>query len=111
MGADFHPLGKIEAVGGEPVHARIEVQFAATGLPGEGYEPLEHPPAVAPGTDFFDGDEVVHVANRTPGERLKAAQPGHDQDPTFKFQIRQVIALPCLAFHLREKFSFAQMGP
>ncbi len=112
MRGDVHPLAQVEPMRGEPLHARIQVQFRAAGLTRAGHEPREQIPTVPARARARGGDEVIHVKDFPPREKLGVAEAGDGGDSSIVSEERELVsAFALLASDARDEFAFDQVRP
>ena len=110
--SDVHPLAQVKPVRGEPLHTRIKVQLRAAGLARPGDEPLEQPPTVPARASARGGDEVIHVKDFPPREKLGVAEAGDGGDSSIVSEERELVsAFALLAADARDEFAFDQVRP
>ncbi len=70
MTRDLQPPGMIQAMGGESVHPRIEVELRATPSARLFDQPVHQAPAEPAPATSCGGDEVIDIKDASPGEEF-----------------------------------------
>ncbi len=96
-------------MGGESLHAGIEMKLPAAGFPRPVGHPIQQRPAKAPRAVMFIRDEIVHIAKAAPGQILAEAIASRSPDAGITFEEGETIADRLLPPDAGDEFRFHQM--
>lgn len=108
---EVHSLAKIEAMGFEALHTRIEFELGATVGTGLVVEPVQQGAAMTFGAMGSIGDEIIHVEISSGEELVVKAVAGDGPNRAVRFEGGKVKALRLHPAHAGDELRFDQMRP